>query len=85
LWALLPDIFVPANSVLSMRRLTDSGSRDTLPLTGMFTLTQAEVAQALGGKANKIIAYELNLRESTVKVHIRNIMKKLFAEGTLRK
>jgi DNA-binding NarL/FixJ family response regulator len=31
------------------------------------------------GKANKIIAYELNLRESTVKVHIRNIMKKLKA------
>jgi len=33
----------------------------------------------IDGKANKIIAYELNLRESTVKVHIRNIMKKLKA------
>ncbi|MER8423367.1 response regulator transcription factor [Mesorhizobium sp. M1403] len=90
-------IFVPASSVLCMRHLIDS--RDTQPLTGMFTLRQAEVAQALRrGKANKIIAYELNLRESTVKVHIRNIMKKLkatnrtevafkvndlFAEGTL--
>jgi DNA-binding NarL/FixJ family response regulator len=31
------------------------------------------------GKPNKIIAYELNLCESTVKVHIRNIMKKLKA------
>jgi DNA-binding NarL/FixJ family response regulator len=31
------------------------------------------------GRANKIIAYELNLRESTVKVHIRNIMRKLHA------
>jgi DNA-binding NarL/FixJ family response regulator len=31
------------------------------------------------GRANKIIAHELNLRESTVKVHIRNIMKKLNA------
>ena len=31
------------------------------------------------GKANKIIAYELNLRESTVKVHVRNIMKKVKA------
>ncbi len=49
-------------------------------LTRMFTLRQAEVVQALRkGKANKIIAYELNLRESTVKVHIRNIMKKLKA------
>ncbi|AMX98001.1 response regulator transcription factor [Mesorhizobium sp. M7A.F.Ca.CA.001.09.2.1] len=72
-------IFVPASSVLSMRHLIDSGSLET-PLTGMFTLRQAEVAQALRrGKANKIIAYELNLRESTVKVHIRNIMKKLKA------
>jgi DNA-binding NarL/FixJ family response regulator len=73
-------IFVPASSVLSMRHLIDSGSRDTRPLTTMFTHRQAEVAQALRrGKANKIIAYELNLRESTVKVHIRNIMKKLKA------
>lgn len=92
-------IFVPASSVLSMRHLIASGSCDTRPLAGMFTLRQAEVAQALRrGKANKIIAYELNLRESTVKVHIRNIMKKLkatnrtevaykvndlFAEGTI--
>jgi DNA-binding NarL/FixJ family response regulator len=92
-------IFVPASSVLSVRHLIDSGSRETQPLTGMFTVRQAEVAQALRrGKANKIIAYELNLRESTVKVHIRNIMKKLkatnrtevaykindlFADGTL--
>ncbi|WP_394885642.1 LuxR C-terminal-related transcriptional regulator (plasmid) [Mesorhizobium sp. AaZ16] len=74
-------IFVPASSVLSMRHLIDSGSRgDMQPLTGMFTIRQAEVAQALRrGMANKIIAYELNLRESTVKVHIRNIMKKLKA------
>ena len=28
---------------------------------------------------NKIIAYELNMCESTVKVHIRNIMQKLKA------
>ena len=31
------------------------------------------------GKANKIIAYDLNLCQSTVKVHIRNIMKKVGA------
>jgi DNA-binding NarL/FixJ family response regulator len=29
--------------------------------------------------ANKLIAYELAMCESTVKVHIRNIMKKLNA------
>jgi DNA-binding NarL/FixJ family response regulator len=73
-------IFVPASSLLSMRHLIASEGRDMQPLTAMLTLRQAEVAQALRrGKANKIIAYELNLRESTVKVHIRNIMKKLKA------
>ena len=33
------------------------------------------------GKANKIIAYELEMKESTVKVHVRNIMKKLKAKN----
>jgi DNA-binding NarL/FixJ family response regulator len=33
------------------------------------------------GKANKIIAYELGMTESTVKVHIRNIMRKLGASN----
>jgi DNA-binding NarL/FixJ family response regulator len=31
------------------------------------------------GKANKIIAYELGMSESTVKIHIRNLMRKLGA------
>jgi DNA-binding NarL/FixJ family response regulator len=78
--AIAGGIFVPASSVLAMRHLVDSGGQEARPLAGMFTLRQAEVVQALRrGKANKIIAYELNLRESTVKVHIRNIMKKLKA------
>jgi DNA-binding NarL/FixJ family response regulator len=33
------------------------------------------------GTPNKIIAYELNMCESTVKVHVRNIMKKLKAKN----
>jgi DNA-binding NarL/FixJ family response regulator len=73
-------IFVPASSVLSMRHLVEAGTNETQSFSGLFTQRQAEVAQALRrGKANKIIAYELKLRESTVKVHIRNIMKKLKA------
>ncbi|RCS22649.1 DNA-binding response regulator [Phyllobacterium salinisoli] len=72
--------FVPASSVLAMRHAAETGGQDTRPMKGMFTQRQAEVVKALRrGKANKIIAYELNLRESTVKVHIRNIMKKLKA------
>ncbi len=74
--------FVPASSILAVRHLIETGKQEPAPLAGMFTLRQAEVVQALRkGKANKIIAYELNLRESTVKVHIRNIMKKLKASN----
>jgi DNA-binding NarL/FixJ family response regulator len=73
-------IFLPASSVLAVRHLIETERPEAQPMAGMFTLRQAEVVQALRkGKANKIIAYELNLRESTVKVHIRNIMKKLKA------
>ncbi len=49
-------------------------------LERFFTERQLAVARALQrGDANKIIAYDLGLCESTVKVHIRNIMRKLKA------
>jgi len=45
-----------------------------------FTQRQSQILDCLQrGMANKLIAYELNMCESTVKVHIRNIMKKLNA------
>jgi DNA-binding NarL/FixJ family response regulator len=75
-------IFVPASSLLSSRKaladpLGAKGGRN-----GLFTARQAAVVEALRqGKSNKIIAYELNMRESTVKVHVRNIMKKLNARN----
>ena len=48
----------------------------------IFTARQSAVVKALcQGKANKIIAYELKMKESTVKVHVRNIMKKLKAKN----
>ena len=73
-------IFVPASCVLALRELIHSSANGARPLAGMFTIREAAVVEALKkGKANKIIAYELNLCESTVKVHIRNIMKKLKA------
>jgi len=78
--ALAGGIFVPASSVLAVRQILETNKGIAQPLAGLFTLRQAEVAGALcRGKANKIIAYELNMCESTVKVHIRNIMKKLKA------
>ena len=49
---------------------------------GPFTARQAAVAEAVRrGKTNKVIANELNMRESTVKVHVRNIMRKLKARN----
>ncbi|MFO1155431.1 MAG: LuxR C-terminal-related transcriptional regulator [Rhodospirillales bacterium] len=46
----------------------------------MATLTQGELrvlALLAQGKSNKIIAYELGIRESTVKAHITGILRKL--------
>jgi len=73
--------FMPADSVLGMQKILTMEERSPVrPLASVFTARQEEVVKALRrGKANKIIAHELNLRESTVKVHIRNIMKKLRA------
>ncbi|WP_374567858.1 LuxR C-terminal-related transcriptional regulator [Nitratireductor sp. ZSWI3] len=73
-------VFVPASGVMAMREVINSNSSRVVGLGNLFTAREAEVADALRrGKANKIIAYELQLCESTVKVHIRNIMKKLNA------
>jgi len=45
-----------------------------------LTSRQHEVFRQLKeGKSNKLIAYELGVQESTVKVHVRDIMKKLHA------
>jgi DNA-binding NarL/FixJ family response regulator len=72
--------YVPVSSIMAMRNHIKRKAQSARPLSSMFTQRQAEVVQALRkGKANKIIAYELDMRESTVKVHIRNIMKKVKA------
>jgi DNA-binding NarL/FixJ family response regulator len=80
--AIAGGIFVPASSLFAMREFLGSSIREPTPISTMFTPRQAAVAEALlRGKANKIIAYELNMCESTVKVHVRNIMKKLKAKN----
>lgn len=72
-------VYVPASSLIASHRLPEAASAGRRS-TGLFTVRQAAVVEALRrGKANKIIAYELKMRESTVKVHVRNIMKKLHA------
>jgi DNA-binding NarL/FixJ family response regulator len=47
-----------------------------------FSPRQLQVLERLRqGKQNKMIAYELGMCESTVKVHLRHIMKKLNARN----
>jgi DNA-binding NarL/FixJ family response regulator len=73
-------VFVPASSVLAVSEHLLDRQRPQRQPQAFFTERQLAVVEALRrGRANKIIAYELNLRESTVKVHIRNIMRKLHA------
>jgi len=68
--------FVPVSTLLESRRAAAENGYD------LFTPRQIMVMEALHrGKANKQIALELNMRESTVKVHIRHIMKKLNARN----
>lgn len=47
-----------------------------------FTPKQLQVLKLLNkGASNKVIAYELNMQECTVKVHLRQIMRKLRASN----
>jgi DNA-binding NarL/FixJ family response regulator len=71
--------FVPLSTLL-LREPNQRGA--ALPAIGIGGLTarQMQVLDRLRlGKANKIIAYELGLSESTIKVEIHNIMKKMNA------
>lgn len=73
-------IFLPASSVLARRQDITSDTSQHSRLAELFTPRQIKVADAIRqGKPNKIIAYELDMCESTVKVHVRNIMRRLGA------
>jgi DNA-binding NarL/FixJ family response regulator len=75
-------VYVPASSLIASQKSQVETDNDNPKAVSMFTTRQLAVIAALRkGKANKIIAYELNMRESTVKVHVRNIMKKLKARN----
>ncbi|TSD82852.1 response regulator transcription factor [Mycobacterium sp. KBS0706] len=75
-------VFVPASSLVQSQYTLSTAPHAAASVTQLLTERQAAVADAVArGKANKIIAYELNLCESTVKVHIRSIMKKLQARN----
>ena len=63
-------------------RVQAPSSMEDKPCEKQFTLRQLEVLRRVWqGKQNKLIAYELGMCESTVKIHIRHIMKKLNARN----
>ncbi|WP_181705378.1 response regulator transcription factor [Chthonobacter rhizosphaerae] len=76
-------IYIPADVLLwSSQRIKEMSGASQRDAERSFTPRQELVADLLRrGKANKTIAYELNMCESTVKVHIRTIMKKLKARN----
>lgn len=66
-----PTALVAASAARTAER-TESGRSDAL------TVRQREVLKLLrDGKPNKVIARELDMQEATVKVHVRQIMRKL--------
>jgi DNA-binding NarL/FixJ family response regulator len=72
--------YVPAQCLLEAKQAPPVASEPAS--TTLFTNRELAVIQAIRkGKPNKVIAYELNLCESTVKVHVRHIMKKLHARN----
>jgi DNA-binding NarL/FixJ family response regulator len=72
--------YVPMECLLSRGGQGDAPSQP--PTSGLVSGRELAVIRAIQkGKSNKIIAYELSMCESTVKVHVRNIMKKLNAKN----
>lgn len=79
--AIAGGVFVPASALLYTRQAPGQRQAEAGAVFGL-TDRQAAVAEAIAcGKPNKIIAYELNLSESSVKAHTRTIMTKLKARN----
>jgi DNA-binding NarL/FixJ family response regulator len=71
--------FVPLDLLLPSNAGEATSKIEAAPSDGLTPRQKAVFSHLKQGKANKIIAYELSMSESTVKVHIRNIMRKMGA------
>ena len=72
--------YVPMDCVLATgsNALASSAPR---PSGGVTAREASDIRALQQGKSNKVIAYELNMCESTVNVHVRNLMKKMKAKN----
>ncbi|WP_413990455.1 LuxR C-terminal-related transcriptional regulator [Labrys okinawensis] len=74
--------FIPASGLMSARAAQVAATAAPAPKTGGFSQRQLEVLElARLGDPNKIIAFKLSMSEATVKVHLRNMMRKLKARN----
>ena len=74
--------FIPIDVLIRapVHRTLSSGAEARRTAVGDLTPSEQRVLDLLKkGKPNKVIARELNIEETTVKVHVRRIMKKLHA------
>ena len=73
--------YVPIDYLL-MRTQPEDLPSHALPASRGVTARELAVVRAIqNGKSNKVIAYDLGMCESTVKVHVRRVMKKLKAKN----
>jgi DNA-binding NarL/FixJ family response regulator len=71
--------YVPTDILLN-ERTAPAATQPVVRSPRQLTARQVHVMELLQlGKANKIIAFDLGMSESTVKVHVRNIMRKMGA------
>ena len=71
--------FAPLDLLLTHRQRPASVAAGAPARKHLTPRQMAVLSHLRQGKANKVIAYELGMTESTVKVHIRNIMRKMGA------
>ncbi len=72
-------VFAPLDLLLTQRTPSAPPASESSATRHLTPRQMTVLSHLRQGKANKIIAYELGMTESTVKVHIRNIMRKMGA------
>jgi DNA-binding NarL/FixJ family response regulator len=73
--------YVPPDHLLAPDRVSLQ-TPTTLSQPNLLTSRELAVVRAIQeGKSNKVIAHELNMCLSTVKVHVRNVMRKMNAKN----